>query len=64
MLLLNPRATGMLPGQLGVSTTDAVVRVRAYAYVNDLQLADVAHDIAARRLRLFPDPDLSNCDET
>ena len=58
------QATGMLTEQLGVSITDAFVRLRAYAYVNDLQLADVARDIVARRLRLFPDPDLSKGDET
>jgi hypothetical protein len=53
------QATGMLTKQLGVSITDAFVHLRAYAYANDLQLADVASDIVARRLRLFPDPDLS-----
>jgi ANTAR domain/GAF domain len=58
------QATGMLTEQLGVNITDAFVRLRAYAYVNDLQLADVARDIVARRLRLFPDPDLSLGDET
>ena len=58
------QATGMLTEQLGVNITDAFVRLRAYAYVNDLQLADVARDIVARRLRLFPDPDLSQGDET
>jgi hypothetical protein len=57
------QATGMLTEQLGVNVTDALVRLRAYAYVNDLQLADVARDIVARRLRLFPDPDLSLGDE-
>jgi hypothetical protein len=50
------QATGMLTEQLGVSIADAFVRLRAYAYVNDIQLADVARDIVARRLRLFPDP--------
>ena len=58
------QATGMLTEQLGVSVTDAFVRLRAYAYANDLQLAGVARDIVARRLRLFPDPDLSLRDET
>jgi hypothetical protein len=58
------QATGMLTEQLGVSITDAFARLRAYAYVNDLQLADVARDIVARRLRLFPDPDLFLRDET
>ena len=53
------QATGMLTEQLGVSVTDAFARLRAYAYVNDLQLGDVARDIVARRLRLITDPDLS-----
>jgi len=58
------QATGMLTEQLGVGVTDAFARLRAYAYVNDLQLAGVARDIVARRLRLSPDPDLSLRDET
>jgi ANTAR domain len=58
------QATGMLTEQLGVGITDAFVRLRAYAYVNDIQLADVARDIVARRLRLFPDPDLPLGDKT
>ena len=58
------QATGMLTEQLGVNIADAFARLRAYAYVNDLQLADVARDIVARRLRLFPDSDLSLGDET
>ena len=53
------QATGMLTEQLGVSVTDAFARLRAYAYVNDLRLGDVARDIVARRLRLPPDPGLS-----
>jgi hypothetical protein len=58
------QATGMLTEQLGINITDAFVRLRAYAYVNDLRLADVAGDIVARRLRLFPDPGPSPRDET
>ena len=58
------QATGMLTEQLDVSITDAFVRLRAYAYVNDIQLADVARDIVARRLRLVPDPDLPLGDKT
>jgi hypothetical protein len=50
------QATGMLTEQLGVSITDAFVRLRAYAYANELRLTDVARDIIARRLRLHPDP--------
>jgi ANTAR domain-containing protein len=53
------QATGMLTEQLGVGIADAFVRLRAYAYVNDLRLTDVARDIVARRLRLRPDPELS-----
>jgi hypothetical protein len=49
----------MLTEQLGVSVADAFARLRAYAYVNDLRLGDVARDIVARRLRLPPDPGLS-----
>jgi hypothetical protein len=48
------QATGMLTEQLGVNITDAFARLRAYAYANDLRLADVARDIVARRLRLHP----------
>jgi hypothetical protein len=53
------QATGMLTEQLGVGIADAFVRLRAHAYVNDLQLTDVARDIVARRLRLHPEPDSS-----
>jgi len=48
------QATGMLTEQLGAGIADAFVRLRAYAYVNDLRLIDVARDIVARRLRLSP----------
>jgi hypothetical protein len=48
------QATGMLTEQLGVGIADAFARLRAYAYANDLRLADVARDIVARRLRLHP----------
>lgn len=50
------QATGMLTVQLGVSATEAFARLRAYAYVQDRRLTDVASDIVARRLRLHPDP--------
>jgi hypothetical protein len=50
------QATGMLTEQLCVSMADAFVRMRAYAYVSDLRLSDVARDIVARRLRLSPSP--------
>jgi hypothetical protein len=52
------QATGMLTEQLGVGVTEAFTRLRAYAYANDLRLADVARDIVARRLRLHTGPGL------
>jgi hypothetical protein len=54
------QATGMLTEQLGVGIADAFVRLRAYAYVNDLRLTDVAREIVARRLRLHAEPDSSD----
>jgi ANTAR domain len=49
------QATGMLTEQLGVGIADAFIRLRAYAYAQDLRLTDVARDIVARRLRLRSD---------
>ena len=53
------QATGMLTEQLGVGIAEAFIRLRAYAYVNDLRMTDVARDIVTRRLRLQPDLDSS-----
>jgi len=50
------QATGMLTMQLGTGIAEAFARLRAYAYVNDRRLADVASDLVARRLRLDRDP--------
>jgi hypothetical protein len=50
------QATGMVSEQLGVAVAEAFVRLRAYAYVQDRRLGDVARDIVARRLRLSSDP--------
>jgi hypothetical protein len=47
---------GMLTQQLGTGIVGAFIRLRAYAFVNDLRLIDVARDTAARRLRLYPTP--------
>jgi hypothetical protein len=44
-------AAGMVAVQLGVSLTEALVRLRAYAFGNDRVLRDVAQDVVARRLR-------------
>jgi hypothetical protein len=45
-------AAGMVSVQQGVSVTEALIRLRAYAFSNDRLLADVAQDVVARRLRL------------
>jgi AmiR/NasT family two-component response regulator len=39
------QASRMLTEQLGVGIEEAFIRLRAYAYVNDLRLTDVARDI-------------------
>jgi hypothetical protein len=49
----------MLTEQLGVGIAEALVRLRAYAYVHDRPLADLSRDIVARRLRLGPEPGLA-----
>jgi hypothetical protein len=49
------QATGMVVVQLGVSAPDALARLRAYAFVEQRLLSDVAHDVVSRRLRFTPD---------
>jgi GAF domain-containing protein len=49
------QATGMVLVQLGVSATDALARMRAYAFVEQRLLSEVAHDVVSRRLRFTPD---------
>jgi len=49
------QAQGMVMVQLGVSLAEALVRIRAHTYAENLRLNDVARDIVARRLRLDPD---------
>lgn len=46
------QATGMLMGALGVDQTEALVRLRAYAYARDTTAAQVATSIVERRLLL------------
>jgi hypothetical protein len=41
----------MVAAQLEVSVGQALVRLRAYAFGNDLHLAEVANDVVARKLR-------------
>jgi GAF domain-containing protein len=45
------QAQGMVMIQLDIPITDALARMRAYAYAENRPLADVARDIVARRLR-------------
>ncbi len=45
-------AAGIVSVQLGISLTEALIRLRAYAFSNNRMLADVAQDIIARTLRL------------
>ena len=49
------QATGMVLAQLGVSATDALARMRAYAFAQERSLSDVAHDVVSRRLRFTQD---------
>ncbi|WP_199701003.1 ANTAR domain-containing protein [Jiangella rhizosphaerae] len=49
------QAAGMVSVQLGIQVSEALVRLRAYAYVHERRLADVAADVVARRLRFAPD---------
>jgi hypothetical protein len=41
----------MIMIQLGVTITEALVRLRAYAYAEGRLVNDVARDVVARRLR-------------
>lgn len=45
-------AAGIVSVQEGVSVTEALIRLRAYAFSHERLLADVAQDVVARRLRL------------
>ncbi|HEY3870416.1 MAG TPA: GAF and ANTAR domain-containing protein [Actinocrinis sp.] len=50
------QAVGMISVQLDVSMSEALARLRAYAYGNERPIAEVAADVVSRRLR-FEDPD-------
>jgi len=45
-------AAGILSVQRDISVTEALIRLRAYAFSNDRLLTDVADDIVGHRLRL------------
>jgi hypothetical protein len=48
------QASGMVAVQLGVTVPDALVRIRAHAFVSGRPLTEVARDIIGRSLRLDP----------
>lgn len=50
------QASGMVMVQLGVTIDQAMLRLRAYAFVHDRTLTAIAHEIVARRLRLDAEP--------
>lgn len=45
------QASGMVSAQLGVSVTEALIRLRGHAFAHDRLLTDVADDVVARRFR-------------
>jgi GAF domain-containing protein len=49
------QAQGMVMVQLGCTLSEAMTRIRAYAYAEDRRLLDVARDIVARDLRFGGD---------
>ena len=48
------QATGMIMAQLHVPSSEALVRLRAYAYAHDLSARAVARLVVSRQLRLEP----------
>ena len=48
------QATGMLIGALGVGPTEALLRLRAYAFAHDMTATDTAWAIVEGRLSLDP----------
>jgi len=49
------QAAGMITVQLEVEISEALARLRAYAYAEERPLREVARDVVARRLRLERD---------
>lgn len=45
------QAAGMVAVQLAIDVADALIRLRAYAFVNGRGVSDVAADVVARQLR-------------
>ncbi|MFE4856323.1 ANTAR domain-containing protein [Streptomyces sp. NPDC056670] len=49
------QATGMLSVQLALPLSEALLRLRAYAYSHDRSIVEAAEDVVSRRLRLDDD---------
>jgi hypothetical protein len=49
------QAAGMLVAQLGVTASEALVRLRGYAFSHNMTASEVAYEIVERRLRLADD---------
>jgi len=45
------QAAGMVSAQLEVTVAEALTRLQAYAFANDLLISDVADEVVSRRLR-------------
>jgi hypothetical protein len=45
------QASGMVAAQLGISVTQAIIRLRAYAFGNGRSLTEVAKEVVDRKLR-------------
>ena len=54
------QATGMVMGQLNVGPAEALVRLRAHAFVHGLTASEVAWSIVGRQLSLEPDDEWPN----
>lgn len=49
------QAAGMVSVQLGIAVIDALARLRAYAFLYNREVANVAADVVSRQLRFSPD---------
>jgi hypothetical protein len=49
------QATGMVQEQLDVDATEALIRLRGYAFAHDMTISEVAWAIVERQLSLRPD---------
>lgn len=57
------QAAGVLIAQLGIGPTEALVRLRAYAFAHDRTASEVAFDIIEHRLRLDDDHALRDTED-